>query len=114
MNKSDSTFDRRAALARANRACAYCGARLEGKIYFCEKHWWAIPAPERSAIYTMHHRGLDPSTKVAKCVRILEKKLSRGKAVGPAGSSAEPAGLPSNVAAESNQAAIGNEPSSGS
>lgn len=66
--------ERRAALAAGNRVCAFCGERLSGAIYFCTAHWFEIPAKERLAVYAMHHRGISPASKVAKCVRILQEK----------------------------------------
>lgn len=105
---------RRQAMADANRNCRACGVKLVAEIYFCGPCWWLVPPVERSGLYSMHHRGQDTATKLAKICRIIEKKLSRGKAVGPAGSSAEPVRSASNAAAESNQAAIGNEHTPGS
>lgn len=56
--------------------CQACHKPLPpGKLYFCpDECWLLVPAQDRVALYQMHARNQDTTTKVASLVRKVLKK----------------------------------------
>lgn len=54
--------------------CAVCNAALPmTKLFFCEEHWWKVPAADRVALYNMQVRKQDMASKVCAIVRKMKK-----------------------------------------